>query len=192
MSLRPPTPQSTSLSTSTLSWITGPSAPSRILQGPSGGSLWSGRIFHWGLSLLFITHDPAVRGSEGSLRLRWGKGGGAALGDSVSTGAPQSPHPQPSVGHPDPDCPQPGHHPRPHIPAWLPDPPPPNSPARYSLGGTREPQGAGPGGTIATTSPESQQIAWCAQTCHFPCSPGPRQLYGEKSALFSFFSQRKK
>lgn len=124
MSLRPPTPQSTSLSTSTLSWITGPSAPSRILQGPSGGSLWSGRIFHWGLSLLF-THDPAVRGREGSLRLRRGKGGGAALGDSVSTGAPQSPHPQPSVGHHDPDCPQPGHHPRPHIPAWLPDPPPP-------------------------------------------------------------------
>lgn len=69
--------------------------------------------------------------------------------------------------------------------------PPPHSPARYSLGGTREPRGAGPGGTIATTSPESQQIAWCAQTCHFPCSPGPRQLYGEKSALFSFFLTKK-
>lgn len=70
-------------------------------------------------------------------------------------------------------------------------PPPANSPARYSLGGTREPRGAGPGETIATTSPESQQIAWCAQTCHFPCSPGPRQLCGEKSALFSFFLTKK-
>ena len=190
MSLRPPTPLSTSLSTSTLSWMTGPSAPSRNLQGPSGGSLWSGRIFHRGLPLLFITHDPAVRGSAGSLRLRRGKGGGAALGDSVPTGAPQSPHPQPSVGHPDPDCPQPGRHPRPRIPAWLPDPsPPPPHPLQV---GREAEAAAGPGGTIAPPALKASKLPGALKPAISRALRCPDNYVERNQPCFPFSSQRKK